>query len=344
METVQLQCGSCKKLMAIGVEHLGGQVRCPHCQAVVQTPAPAKLPASALSDPDATQREGLFADPDPTEAVLGGSPAPRVQAPAPVAPPPQDEPEDEAPLPKFKPRPIYDRGLLPIIALIFLVPYAFFATLFILYLLFFSPGRSDPLENLRDPAPNPAKGGPKRVERPKHDQPLVARWHTTLGKPIQAGDLLVTPQRIRLTADADLQLILLARNTSTNSVFEPIHASFVKFNFQDNANKPYSFIEAKSKTVANVYGMDPAYYRDAQASKELTDLATLKPGQEITMSLTTYQSFREPHVAAIVKSGDDFTWRIQVRRGFVKVDNKDVSATMVIGVDFSSAEIEGKKS
>ena len=38
METVQLKCGHCKKVMAIGVEHLGGQVRCPHCKGVVQTP------------------------------------------------------------------------------------------------------------------------------------------------------------------------------------------------------------------------------------------------------------------------------------------------------------------
>ena len=59
--------------------------------------------------------------------------------------------------------------------------------------------------------------------------------------------------------------------------------------------------------------------------------------------MTTYEHFRGTHVAAIVKSGEEFLWRIQVRRGFVKVDNKDVSATTVIGVDFSSAEIEGKK-
>ena len=33
MQTVQFQCGHCNKLMAVGVEHLGQQVRCPHCQA-----------------------------------------------------------------------------------------------------------------------------------------------------------------------------------------------------------------------------------------------------------------------------------------------------------------------
>ena len=38
METVQMRCGNCNRMMAISVEHLGGQVHCPHCQAIVETP------------------------------------------------------------------------------------------------------------------------------------------------------------------------------------------------------------------------------------------------------------------------------------------------------------------
>jgi phage FluMu protein Com len=331
METVQLQCGNCKKLMAIGVEHLGEQVQCPHCKSVVQTPAPAQPSAP---DPDLTAHESVA--PFPSDAVSAEMPPP-----APPAAAAADE-ADETALPKFKPRPVYDRSLLPIIGLIFLVPYAFFATLFILYLIFFAPPRSDPLENLRDPAPNPAKGGAKRVERPKHDQPLASRWHTTLGKPIQAGSLLVTPQKIRLK-DGDLQLVLRVKNTSAHAAFEPIHPSFVKLDFRDPEIKPYSFIEAKGKSIENVYGMDPSYHRDPEGLKDWSGSTTLRPGEEITITLNTYERYRAQHVATIVKSGDDFTWRVHVRRGFVRVDNRDVSATMVIGVDFSSTDIEGKK-
>ena len=59
METVQLQCGSCMNMMAISAEHLGQQVQCPHCQAIVQTP-----PASAfgLAPPGPIRRSRAAAE------------------------------------------------------------------------------------------------------------------------------------------------------------------------------------------------------------------------------------------------------------------------------------------
>jgi hypothetical protein len=51
MQTVNFQCGHCGKLMAVSVDFLGQQVRCPHCQQVVLAPAasvstaPAPAPA-----------------------------------------------------------------------------------------------------------------------------------------------------------------------------------------------------------------------------------------------------------------------------------------------------------
>src|SRR5262249_22696513 len=45
MQTVTFQCGRCGKLIAVEVEYLGRQVRCPHCQSVVLTRSPAAEPA-----------------------------------------------------------------------------------------------------------------------------------------------------------------------------------------------------------------------------------------------------------------------------------------------------------
>jgi hypothetical protein len=39
MQTVNFQCGHCGNLMAVALEYLGQQVRCPHCQQVVIAPA-----------------------------------------------------------------------------------------------------------------------------------------------------------------------------------------------------------------------------------------------------------------------------------------------------------------
>ncbi|MCE9530864.1 MAG: hypothetical protein K8T89_07040 [Planctomycetes bacterium] len=47
MQTVNFNCSNCQKLMAVGMNLLGRNVRCPHCKSVVQAPAtagPAKQP------------------------------------------------------------------------------------------------------------------------------------------------------------------------------------------------------------------------------------------------------------------------------------------------------------
>ena len=53
MEIIEIQCGSCNEMMAISVDHLGTQVHCPHCQAIVQAPprealAPAAAQATTI--------------------------------------------------------------------------------------------------------------------------------------------------------------------------------------------------------------------------------------------------------------------------------------------------------
>src|SRR5947209_2691562 len=67
MLTVNFQCGACGKLMAVGVDFLGQQVRCPHCQQVViapgarpataPAPPPTPPPEPGVSTPAATIRE-----------------------------------------------------------------------------------------------------------------------------------------------------------------------------------------------------------------------------------------------------------------------------------------------
>ena len=96
MQTVNFQCGNCNNLMAVGAEHLGRQVRCPHCQAVVVAPAaaPAPSPAPASSavesplpetvsfqPPRLGEQDDIFAPPEPTDDLFGRPEAPRVEMP-----------------------------------------------------------------------------------------------------------------------------------------------------------------------------------------------------------------------------------------------------------------------
>jgi hypothetical protein len=72
MKTVQIQCGSCRRVMAVQIEHLGSQVHCPHCQAIVQAPpAPARA-ADGRGDNDDTA--SIFAGPEVSDDILLGGP------------------------------------------------------------------------------------------------------------------------------------------------------------------------------------------------------------------------------------------------------------------------------
>lgn len=109
MQTVQFQCGGCGKLMAVGAENLGRQVRCPHCQVVVTAPsaavaappAPVPLPTNpalfgsapqpetpALSPPQQDlEADSIFAPPPESDDLFGAVAAPRLELPPSFTPP-----------------------------------------------------------------------------------------------------------------------------------------------------------------------------------------------------------------------------------------------------------------
>ncbi|MFO0928445.1 MAG: hypothetical protein U0736_15695 [Gemmataceae bacterium] len=95
MQTVNFQCGHCSNLMAVSVDYLGQQVRCPHCQQVVLAPANA-APPQPVSPPAApevefkglAQSEDIFHQPSDTEdALFGHEEAPKVHMPDPHSAP-----------------------------------------------------------------------------------------------------------------------------------------------------------------------------------------------------------------------------------------------------------------
>ena len=105
MQTVTFQCGSCNKLMAVGAEYLGQQVRCPHCQAVVVAPsATAPVPDAAneaaapetmsFQPPLLNEQDDIFAPPEPTDDLFGRPEASRVELPSeePVLAPTLEQP------------------------------------------------------------------------------------------------------------------------------------------------------------------------------------------------------------------------------------------------------------
>src|SRR5205085_5006316 len=81
METVNFQCGHCQQLLAVNKDHLGQQVRCPHCQQVVVAPLPSPPAAAAPPFPDSVEptyqyttsedQDSIFSAPAESEDLFG---------------------------------------------------------------------------------------------------------------------------------------------------------------------------------------------------------------------------------------------------------------------------------
>lgn len=370
-------------MMGISPEHLGAQVQCPHCQAIVQTPAPAQQAAAAAAPPPTFQvgeHESIFSQPEPDD-LFGGSAAPQIQMPPLDVPPQPMPPQPMPPMPvsaaaptltmepspaAYEPAPpttvpfpgsftepaheelaaiapprrVPERSMFMPILLIFLVPYAIFTTAFIGYLIYNWPA-DNRLKLLPDTAP---QGGP-RFQVP-HNLDLDKDMKTGLGQPIRVGAIEVTPVKVKHTAENDLVLVFRAKNVSSNQVFNPISDDYMKFSRASiAAGKPYTFLERVTKAKEKprcIYGGYLEWYKGPPGQEQRFD-GEIGPGEEAVIHLISEVDYRKREVGNFVKAKEPLVWRLQVRRGLVHVDGKDVSATTVIGVEFTSRDIVHEK-
>src|SRR5205823_3138597 len=184
-----------------------------------------------------------------------------------------------------------------------------------------------------------SKDGPEKKarggERIKHDARLPAKLRTPLGKPIQVGDVEVTPLKV-VQANGDLAIHLTLRNRSADTSFNPLPDAFADLR-TFGANKPYTFIEAGPDDY--LFGGSVTY----RGGKNLFQSGKLAPGEETTATLTTDVGART-NVARILRANrSSLLWRIQVRRGLVTVNGAPISATAVIGVEFPRSAIEKER-
>jgi hypothetical protein len=168
--------------------------------------------------------------------------------------------------------------------------------------------------------------------------PLADHQKVEIGKSITVGkdgDLLATPEKVRLTSAGDLQLFLKAKNSSKNTAFAPINEFYVKHDLNKDGPFPYTHVETNSGRFAGVY---LSYRKNLKDEDEGRD--SLGPGEETLIRLETYEHLRKDVAAAVAKADSGLIWRVRLRRGFVKYRGKDASATAVIGVEFTTSQIE----
>jgi hypothetical protein len=98
--------------------------------------------------------------------------------------------------------------------------------------------------------------------------------------------------------------------------------------------RPYSYLDARGNEI---FGFPE--WRRGPSGKEEAFGGEIGPGQEELVRIVTYAKYKND-VKQLAESSGPLTWRVQVRRGLVPTRNGKVSATAVIGVQFTGQEIE----
>ncbi|HEV3261073.1 MAG TPA: hypothetical protein VG013_29750 [Gemmataceae bacterium] len=283
--------------------------------------------------------------------------------------------EGASELPSAAPARVVERrpppgGLGLILVLIFLLPYSIFATAAAVYFYLKLQRTPNPFESLPDwpgDKPGATRKGQSSIifERLKPDAPLPPTLRVALHHAITVGDLEVTPEKVRedrlivryehsnrqaASLGVALFLTLLLRNVSSNDYFVPTDAAFYRrWTENDGATtKPYTFLEVGPKRF---YGgaldwqlrvkrdgsgrdEDPREYIQGQENYQ----DVLKPGQQRRVIICTDQD-REL-LSAVHDASGQLLWRVQLRRGLVKARDHEVSASAVIGVEFTRADVK----
>jgi hypothetical protein len=209
----------------------------------------------------------------------------------------------------------------------------------------------------------------KGLPDPNMDIPVDLR--VKLGDELTVGDLKVTPvsieqKKIVVTTEKEvgdpntnpagqsLVLTLKVKNVSTDTVFDPTDPAFRRAR-KDGQPLPYTALQIGRNYFYGPFPWPPEagvrrYYIEGQD----TDEKRLAPGEEretwITAApagirgaenvLQTVQRLKEDG-----KDKEQLLWRVQLRRGLVKVSNEsgqevEMSATAVVGVEFRPDQIK----
>jgi DNA-directed RNA polymerase subunit RPC12/RpoP len=201
--------------------------------------------------------------------------------------------------------------------------------------------------------------------------PLPANLITTIGEPIQIGDVQVTPKRVErkrvsvfvqnherpepCTGDS-LVLYLAIKNLSSEYSFAPLDNYFDRY-WKPGTDQlpPLTQLEVGDKE--RFYGGPAKWYprtdkgpeREWVEGRKGFEPELVKPGQEkeffvctdgedARAALTLFgvrknEKAREPYHGSLL-------WRVRVRRGLIQVRGKEYPATAVVGVKFTDKDVK----
>jgi hypothetical protein len=201
--------------------------------------------------------------------------------------------------------------------------------------------------------------------------PLPERLTTTLGQPLRVGDLEVTPRSVELRVvnvyvegsarpepcpGPSLVLNLRLRNLAPDYAFTPLDNYFDR-HYERGVQVPLTQVEVgnRDRLLGGPARWYPRFrdsrdrnYREWVEGRKDLDLVGLKPGESVdTIVCTDWRKVdsanpdRPRRVEEIVERYEGpYLWRVHVRRGLVRFQHIERSATALIGVRFTDKDIE----
>ena len=251
-------------------------------------------------------------------------------------------------------------GWVTIAVIVPLISYAILATILIAVLYARLKNQVHPLEALPD-LEGDNTGARKLAirDRVNPTMDLPDKLKVALGNTIRIGDLEVTPTRVEQknirylypnpnTAPNDsskpsLVLHLQLKNVSDNVAFKPTDPVFLKeWQERQVSGRPYTFLDMGNRRFSG----GPIRWQGDRPPRKRADWSIdghnpdreLKPGDTMTTIVCTHPDQNAP--SYLGSHQGKLLWRVQLRRGLVQLRNREVSATAVIGVEFSKADIK----
>jgi DNA-directed RNA polymerase subunit RPC12/RpoP len=343
-------------------------------------PEPARpnnmqLEPTVFNVPGLPESPGLL---PPTIPSNSAAPMPATAGTTAVATAPSDWADGAAPavsgVPTVQPavRPLVTGNMIPIYILAFVIPYALVMTFLAIKYYLDYRSAPNPLEMLPDPGEPKSKSDSKSqtIRRVVPTTTLPPHLIAELGKTIHLGDLEVTPQKVeqkRLTfrvrgqdpkdpnarrdrpEEESLALHLNFKNVSKKTLFRPTDSVFDYF-WRDKTDPesvmPYTFVTVngirytgpfprnlKGNTVRSNDNLRLDFVEGQEGDSKI-----LAPGETSSTVIVTEPKDQVPSMLRSHKG--KLLWRVQLRRGLVKVGDKDVSATAIIGVEFDKDQIQ----
>jgi hypothetical protein len=284
---------------------------------------------------------------------------------------------EETPLPMIPTPPVrrdQSSGKFMIIMLINLISYSIGVTGLLIYFLYFNqPATRSPIEEFPDnygEQPGVTKKEKKSsavFKRIPPDTNLPAHLQVALGNTIRFNALEVTPEKVEQkrvvhkyrnrdyqpqeAQEDSLILHLKLKNVSEDNVFYPTDPAFERKLKEGYAltNKPYTFLDLADKRddeKKRFYGGNYDWIlqyekgetpRKGYVEGQEFDDKPLYPGEE---RKTVIYTDPDDHVIDHMRGYNGrFVWRVHLRKGLVKVKDREVSATGVIGVTFNKEDI-----